>query len=68
MRMILRIEDSAEMTHITTVSMNRMTVSAGVIKTGSAESAVSLTMKTPMTNAMPKPTIALSSAWVMITV
>ena len=38
MRVTLRIEDSAEMTHITIVSRNRIMVSAGVISTGSAES------------------------------
>src|SRR5262249_748209 len=47
-RVTLRIEASAEMTHMTTVSTNTMTVNAGVISTGSAEAEVTLTTNCPM--------------------
>jgi hypothetical protein len=56
------------MTHITIVSRNKITVSAGVISTGSAESEVTLTTNSPMRKAMAKPATALNSACAMMTV
>src|SRR6516165_9153578 len=62
MRKTLRIEASAEITHITTVSRNSRPVKFGVITIGSADSLVICTTKSPIRIAMLKPATALSSA------
>src|ERR1700751_3343786 len=58
----------AENTHMATVRKNRAARSPAGISTGRAESAVTLTMIMPIAAAMPKPTAALMSAWITMTV
>jgi hypothetical protein len=68
MRRTLTIEPSAEMTHITRANKNSTPVNLGVITTGSADSLVNCTTKSPIRIAMLKPATALSNAWVTMTV
>jgi hypothetical protein len=62
MRRTLTIEPSAEITHVTRVNKKSTPVNLGVITTGSADSLVSCTTKSPIRIAMLKPATALSSA------
>jgi hypothetical protein len=52
----------AEKMHMATVRTNKLAVSAGGMNTGSADSAVTLTMTRPMAAAMQNPITALSNA------
>src|SRR5262249_30319660 len=67
MRVTTRMAEIAAMVHIATVSVNRPRVRVGVMTTGRAASTVACTMASPITAAMAKPTSALSSAWMRMT-
>ena len=67
MRTTCMIAEIAEAMHIAIVSRNKLAINIGVITTGSAVSAVALTISKPVAAAMTNPMTALNSAWTIMT-